>query len=103
MANFWQSAFLLKMRTMWMNRIARAQYYAGGSWYDAEITRKEVVGNNIYITIVTQDSSELVITQFRLLDTDGGVAGLLTGESVTKKSTQGVLMQFTFPLYEIEE
>jgi hypothetical protein len=79
---------------MWMNRIARAQYYAGSSWYDAEITRKEVVGNNIYITIVTQDSSELVITQFgtRQRRSRGGPAH---GESVTKKSTQGVLMQFT--------
>lgn len=103
MANFWQPAFLNKVRTMWMRRIAKAQYYAGSTWYDAEITRKEIIGNNIYITIVTQDSNDLVITRFRMLDTEGLVAGLLTGESITKKSTQGVLMQFTFPLYEIEE
>lgn len=101
MANFWQSDFMAKRRSQWANSIMRAQYYAGSSWYDAEITKKDVSGNNMNITIVTQDSDDLTITKFRLIDRDGTVAGLLEGESVTKKSTQGVLMQFTFPLYEI--
>ena len=100
MAAFWQETFLGKIRTEWLRRIVRIQYYAGGTWYEAQITSKTIVGNTLKIVIQTTDSAALTITKVRLLDNDGDVAGQIT-ESITKLATQGVITLWEFPLYEI--
>lgn len=97
---FWKETFMHKMREEWLRRIYKFQYYAGGKWYDAEITEKKITGNKLCVTTATTDSAALTITKIRLLDTSGEVAGEIS-ESITKLSTQGVITLWEFPLYEI--
>lgn len=97
---FWKESFLNKIRTEWLRRIYKFQYYAGGKWYDAVITDKKIDGNTLYVTTTTTDSEALTITKVRLLDTAGEVAGEIS-ESITKLATQGVITAWEFPLYEI--
>lgn len=88
------------MREEWLRRIDKIQYYAGGVWYDATITDKSISGNSLRVTCQTTDSADLTITQVRLLDIAGEVAGQIN-ESITKTATQGVITLWEFPLYEI--
>lgn len=97
---FWTDTFMDKMRTEWLRRIVKVQYYAGGTWYDAQITEKSIDGDNIKILTATTDSAALTITSVRLIDIAGDVAGQLT-ESITKTASQGVITLWEFPLYEV--
>ncbi len=97
---FWTNTFMSKMRNEWLRRIAKIQYYAGSTWYDAKITDKYVTGNTLYIRSQTTDNSALTITKVRLIDTGGDVAGEIS-ENITKTSAQGVITLWEFPLYEI--
>lgn len=98
---FWDENFLNKRRKEWLNSIYKIQYYAAGKWYDAVITEKKIEGNALVILSTTTDSVDLTITKVRLLDTGQNVAGQIS-ESIKKKSTQGVITKWEFPLYEIE-
>jgi hypothetical protein len=98
---FWKESFLDKMRAEWLRRIYKFQYYAGGQWFDAVITEKKIEGDTMYVTTTTTDSAALTITQIRLIDTSGEVAGEIS-ESITKTATQGVITLWEFPLYEID-
>ncbi|MCC8157298.1 MAG: hypothetical protein LIO54_08485 [Oscillospiraceae bacterium] len=97
---FWTDTFMDKMRTEWLRRIAKVQYYAGGTWYDAQITEKSIDGDNIKLLTATTDSAALTITSVRLIDIAGDVAGQLS-ESITKTASQGVVTLWEFPLYEV--
>lgn len=97
---FWTDTFMDKMRTEWLRRIAKIQYYAGSTWYDAVITDKSIDGDTMKITSVTNDSLALTITGIRLIDTAGEVAGSIT-ESIVKAASQGVITVWEFPLYEL--
>jgi len=97
---FWQSTFLNKVRQDWLRRLVKIQYYAGSTWYDAQITSKAIDGNTLKIVSQTTDSAALTITKVRLIDNDGDVAGQIT-ENITKLATQGVITLWEFPLYEI--
>ncbi len=97
---FWKDAFLAKIRTDWLRRIEKIQYYAEGTWRDELITEKSIVGNTLKVTSQTTDSAALTITSVRLIDNDGDVAGQIS-ESITKLATQGVITLWEFPLYEI--
>lgn len=98
---FWTDTFMNKVRQDWLNRIVKIQYYAGGVWYDAQITEKTVVGDTLRIKSQTTDSKALTITSVRLIDTGGDVAGQLS-ENIVKLATQGVITLWEFPLYEIQ-
>ena len=98
---FWTDNFLNKMRAEWAKRIVKIQYYASGTWYDALITSKEVVGNKVKIITQTSDNSALTITSVRLIDNSGEIAGQRS-ESIEKKSTQSVITLWEFPLYEVQ-
>ncbi len=97
---FWTDTFMKKVRQDWLKRIVKIQYYAGGVWYDAQITSKTIDGDTLKILSQTTDSKALTITSVRLIDTGGDVAGQLT-ENITKLATQGVITLWEFPLYEI--
>ena len=97
---FWTDTFMKKVRQDWLKRIVKIQYYAGGVWYDAQITSKTIDGDTLKILNQTTDSKALTITSVRLIDTGGDVAGQLT-ENITKLATQGVITLWEFPLYEI--
>ncbi|MBQ6208112.1 MAG: hypothetical protein IJK52_13635 [Oscillospiraceae bacterium] len=97
---FWTEKFMGKMRTEWLRRLEKIQYYAGGKWYDAVITDKAIEGDTLKIWSQTMDSESLTITGLRILDTSGDVAGQIS-ENLVKTSTQGVVTLWEFPLYEI--
>ena len=97
---FWSDDFLDKIRNIWLKKINKIQYYAGGTWYDAEITSKEIDGDSLVILSQTTDSAALTITSVRLVDTSGDVAGQIS-ENITKTASQGVITRWEFPLYEI--
>ena len=97
---FWTDTFMKKVRQDWLKRIVKIQYYAGGVWYDAQITSKTIDGDTLKILSQTTDSKALTITSVRLIDTGGDVAGQLTA-NITKLATQGVITLWEFPLYEI--
>ena len=97
---FWTDTFMKKVRQDWLKRIVKIQYYAGGVWYDAQITSKTIDGDTLKMLSQTTDSKALTITSVRLIDTGGDVAGQLT-ENITKLATQGVITLWEFPLYEI--
>lgn len=97
---FWTDTFLTKIRNDWLKRLVKIQYYAGGTWYDAQITSKSIVGDSLIILSQTTDSKSLTITSVRLIDTGGDVAGQIS-ENITKLATQGVITRWEFPLYEI--
>ena len=75
---FWTDTFMKKVRQDWLKRIVKIQYYAGGVWYDAQITSKTIDGDTLKILSQTTDSKALTITSVRLIDTGGDVAGQLT-------------------------
>ena len=97
---FWTTTFMNKMRAEWLRRIAKIQYYANNTWYEAKITDKYISGNTLFIRSQTTDSAAITITKVRLIDTGGDTAGEIT-ENVTKTSSQGVITLWEFPLYEI--
>lgn len=97
---FWTETFLNKMREDWLRRIVKIQYYAGGVWYDAQITSKTIEGDTLKILSQTTDSKALTVTSVRLIDMGGDVAGQIS-ENITKLATQGVITLWEFPLYEI--
>lgn len=99
---FWTNDFMNKMRQEWMRRIAKVQYQAGTTWYDAAIIEKKVVGNAVKITTTTTDNTAMTIKAIRLIDTSGGIAGQRT-ENITKPATQGVVTAWEFPIYEITD
>lgn len=98
---FWKESFLDKMRAEWLRRLVKIQYYAGGVWYDAAITKKEISGNAVKIISTTTDSTALTVTAVRIIDINGDVAGERT-EHIVKKGTQSVITLWEFPLYEAE-
>lgn len=99
---FWTDIFMKKVREDWLKRIVKIQYYAGGTWYNAQITSKTIEGNTLKILSQTTDSKALTITSVRLIDMGGDVAGQIS-ESITKQATQGVITLWEFPLYEITQ
>lgn len=97
---FWTDTFLGKVRKDWLKRIVKIQYYAGGTWYDAQITSKTIEGNTLKILSQTTDNKALIITSVRLIDTGGDVAGQVT-DNIQKPATRGVITLWEFPLYEL--
>lgn len=95
----WTETFLAKRRAAWIKAIAKAQYYAGGKWYDGKITLREVDGNTCKIRFVTTDAAALTITQLRLIDVAGDVA-FSEARTMTKNADQGVLIQISVPIIE---
>ena len=83
---FWTETFLNKMREDWLRRIVKIQYYAGGTWYDAQITSKTIEGDTLKILSQTTDSRALTVTSVRLIDMGGDVAGQIS-ENITKLAT----------------
>lgn len=98
---FWKETFLIERRKEWLKSIVKAQYLVGSNWYDAIISEKKIVGNTLYLNIIADAPSAMTITKVRLIEVGGTVAGEKV-ENILKKSTQGVLLQLTFPIYEIE-
>lgn len=87
---FWKESFLDKRRKEWMRDISKVQYYADGVWYDAQINEKVIQGDVLSIKFTTTDNQTLTITEIRLLDRDGVVAGSAK-DTIVKSATQGVL------------
>ena len=56
---FWTTNFMNKMRNEWLRRIGKIQYQDNnGTWYDAHITEKKVIGNKVHITCTTKSEAK---------------------------------------------
>lgn len=99
---FWSDTFLNKMRSEWLRRLVKVQYYSGGKWYDAKITEKSISGNTLIIYSQTTDSLDLTITAVRIVDTSGDVAGQIS-ENIFKDASHGMLTRWEFPLFELTD
>lgn len=98
---FWKETFLAERRSEWLKSIVKAQYRVGSSWYDAVISEKKIIGNTLYLNLIVNHPGAITINYVRLIEVGGAVAGEKI-ENIIKGSTQGVLLQLTFPIYEIE-
>lgn len=85
-----------------MNSIVKFQYQAAGTWYDAVINSRSIVGNRVKFLVHIPSAPEPshTITGVRIIDTTGAVGATQT-ISVERRSTQGVLLDFEFPIQEV--
>lgn len=95
----WSESFLANRRKDWISKIGKAQYYASGTWYDGNITLKEVQGVNAVIRFATDDNKALTITEIRLIDTGGNLA-FSEKRTIEKSEDQGALIQISAPIIE---
>lgn len=99
---FFTSTFLAARRKEWLDKIAKAQYRIGSTWYDGAITSREVVGNSVVIMVSVTDpvSTASTIVESRLIDVGGNVVGSRS-ENILKNVNQGVLLKYEFPINEV--
>jgi hypothetical protein len=99
---FWSENFLLNRRKQWLAAIAKFEYLVEETWHEAVINAKNVVDNNVVITISLPRLSEAqTITAVRVIDTSGNEAGRKT-TSISRDANQGTLLKFEFAIYEKE-
>lgn len=98
---FWNEDFLAKRRNEWLRQLDKFQFYANGEWHDATITEKRVDGNSLKITAIIDGENINKVTGIRILDAVGNIAGERS-DTLDKKTTQGLLTMWEFPIYEIE-
>lgn len=99
---FWKETFLDERRREWLKSIVKAQYKVGSTWYDAVISEKKIIGNTLYLNLIINHPGAITINYIRLIEVGGSVAGEKI-ENIIKGEIQGVFLQLTFPIYEIED
>lgn len=99
---FFTPEFMSRRRVQWMNAIKRFQYKVGGTWYDATIKERGIVGNSVrfLVHIPTVPETSHTISEVRIYDTANTIAGSRT-VGIERNSTQGVLLVFEFPIQEV--
>lgn len=98
---FWSTTYLTKLREKIKASIAKVQYKIGSTWYDAEINQVTVSGTQVLLLVnVPNAGTAQTITGLRIYDTAGDIAGEQTC-SISRTSTQNLLLKFEFPLTEV--
>ncbi len=99
---FFANEFLADRRKQWMDSIVKFQYQVSGTWYDAVINKREVVGTKVMFTVHIPNVPESAhtIKGLRIIDINGDVAGSQE-ISLERTATQGVLATFEFPIQEV--
>ncbi len=92
--------FLNRTRRRWMLWLTTFQYRVGSTWYTADITGKEVVGDTLRITTMSTDAVAGTVNAVRVYDNNGTLA-LTATENISKKASQGIFTAWEFPLYEV--
>ena len=99
---FWTDDFLVKRREAWLTSLSSFQYCVSDTWTDAEVITAEVSGTvlNIIIRLPAADTSQ-VITEVRILDGDGEVAGSQKTNIIRAANSQ-TITQFSIKIIEKE-
>lgn len=99
---FFSNEYLADRRKQWMDSIVKFQYQVSGTWYDAVINSKSVVGNVVKFTVHIPNvpATSHTVTGLRIIDTKGTVAGSQQ-TSVERSASQGILATFDFPIQEV--
>lgn len=99
---FFSATYLTNRRTEWMNTIVKFQYQVSGTWYDAVVNSRSIVGNTVKLLVHIPNVPETAhtITGVRIIDTTGAVGGSQV-VSIERSATQGVLTTFEFPIQEV--
>lgn len=92
--------FLNRTRRRWLRWIVKFEYYAGGSWHEAAITKKEITGDKLRITTMESGDSATSVTAVRIIDNNGDLV-LQVNDTISKKTNQGILTVWEFPLREV--
>jgi hypothetical protein len=90
-------------REQWLASLVKFQFQVSGTWYDATVNTKRIVGNNVEIIVSfpRTSSGSQTITAVRIIDVTGKQCGY-QATNVVRASGQGVLTKFEFPIYEKE-
>lgn len=88
-------------RKEWMNSLVKFQYRVGSTWYDGDVGKKEISGDQmIYmVSFPRNTSSAETINAVRIIDVTGKQCAFQTVNIIRSKS-QGVTTKFVFPLFE---
>ena len=102
--SFWSTDFMNDRRKQWLNALVKFQYLVNGTWYDATINTKRVIGNKVEIIVSfpRTSSGSQTIKAVRIIDVTGQQAGYQAPE-IVRAANQGVLTKFEFPIYEKED
>ncbi|NLV58675.1 MAG: hypothetical protein GXY67_07875 [Clostridiales bacterium] len=91
------------LRNHLKNKIARAQYRVGGSYYPAEITEKTLLADGrISITIIIDHAvtGNITVTEIQLYDYNNQLIAS-KAESINRADAQeGILYRFRFTITE---
>ena len=102
--SFWSTEFMNDRRRQWLNALVKFQYQVSGTWYDAVINAKRVVGTKVEVIVSFPRTSEgsQTITAIRIIDVTGKQCGYQASQ-IVRSAKQGVLTKFEFPIYEKED
>jgi hypothetical protein len=100
---YFSNDFLNERRKQWLRSIQKIQVQADGAWYDGDISRKIVDGDNLVIdaTFPQLDTIATTITASRIIDIRGTQAAYQQ-RTITKVASQGSFIRVKIPLYEVE-
>ena len=93
------STMLNNLRQRVVDMVSYAQYKIGGTWYRAEINRKEIRSNgsvHISFYIPVPASIETPASQFRLFDTGGNILAERTENVPFAQNIEKILFLFKF-------
>ena len=85
--------------------ISYACYKLGGTWYKAEISRRERMPDGrvaVYFSIIPQSSITVTVTGVELYDKAGNLWASKSENIKIEGVQEGVLYRFTFDLHEEE-
>lgn len=57
--SFWSTDFMNDRRKQWLNALVKFQYLVNGTWYDATINTKRVIGNKVESSSVSENIERL--------------------------------------------
>lgn len=102
--SFWSADFMNDRRKQWLNALVKFEYLVDGTWYEAVINTKRIVGNRIEIIVSfpRTSSGSQTIKAVRIIDVTGKQAGYQSTD-IVRATNQGVLTKFEFPIYEKED
>lgn len=100
---FFTDDFLKQRRKEFLKSIEKLQYQVNKVWYDATIKNKSIIDNavviDIHIPVVPY--SKHTITAIQIISVEGIIAASKE-VSISRDITQGVFMQFKFPIKEVD-
>jgi len=93
---------LQKLKEFIRDNVSYGKYRIGTTYYQVPIHNIEIVDNkvNIYLLLDNTIAGTVTFNQFQLYDNDDNLFAE-KAESVTKNSSQGVLIKFSITVQEV--